>query len=651
MERRLCSRIAAVLFYTPVLLTKYTKNSTLFYKHSMPTSKKKKTIRTPIVTKERSRYAPYTPVDFKDSQRSATALAELIEARFEELSHILLEYESYEVVTDEISRTLDLLRNLKENKDFFKLRVGEVTTFLPRNQPLYALTCFVLVPSLMASEVHFRIPHSMRHFFPKLLARLDVYQQFPNVIVSHNQRLDFLRERSALRTNPKTGETVPVTDVVIFTGTSVHADQLRFIFDDRTLFITNGSGHNPIIVSKDADIRKAVEATLTLQLYNQGQDCAAPNAVLVHKNIFPLFLQQLRDSVRTVGVGDYRDRICRVGPISDPTDLVRIQDFLIENRQWLDVTTPGIIRSRTAILEPTIVTKPLTEGGNYSEIFAPVIFLQEYEKDTDLALYFENKRYVQNAMYVTLYGTSAYIRKLIGRVIEGKVVHDTASFLHNIHLHVRGVERGTQPYGGMGYGASSLSINGKIMCQSTLAQRDIYNWVAKPLLNKKVLEKHRSSVAGCTDVVYKDVQKLLRLKTSDQSSSQEALATGLMYIDIDAVSIDGVRYIKVDEEYAYQLLTAPNAEYITRLAPQSIKVIRALRALLLEQRVESSEEFKTRVYALPVKPGISKEDKKSAQLQFFQNVYQLLFGKTSGPRLAQFLLEVDRNKVCELLDV
>src|SRR3990167_4723429 len=118
-------------------------------------------------------YAPYTLIDFSKSQKLANALAERIETRFEELAHILLEYESYEVVTDEIARTLDLLRNLNENRDYFQLRVNEVTTFLPKNQPLYAFTCFVVVPSLMAHEVHFRIPQSMRHFFPKLLAVLD----------------------------------------------------------------------------------------------------------------------------------------------------------------------------------------------------------------------------------------------------------------------------------------------------------------------------------------------------------------------------------------------------------------------------------------------------------------------------------------------
>lgn len=599
----------------------------------------------------RTAQIPYTPINFAKSQKLATALAERIETRFEEITHVLLEYESYEVVTDEVARTLDLLRNLKENERYFRLRIGEVTTFLPRNQPLYALTCFVIVPSLMASEVHFRIPNSMRHFFPKLLALLGIYQQFSNIFVSHHERLDFLRERSALRVNSKTGESAPVTDVVIFTGTPVHADQLRFVFDHRSLFITNGSGHNPIVISKDADIKNAVEATLTLQLYNQGQDCAAPNAVLVHKSIFPTFLHQLRDGIRAVGVGDYRDRICRVGPISEPKDIVRIQSFLIENRRWIDPTTPGIISAHDATLEPTIIDKPLCEGGNFNEIFAPVIFLQEYERDSDLALYFENIQYAQNAMYVTLYGTSAYVRKLIGRPINGKVLHDKSSFLHNTHLHAYGVERGTQPYGGYGYGASNLSFNGRIICKPTLPQRDIYELVAKPLLRKKSLKSYRAHMAEFTGVNYKDVRKLLRLKAFELPHQNKTLVTGLTYIDMEAVTTNNLRYVKVDKDYSYQLLKGQNTEYIAKLEPNDIKTIRTLRALLLHKPMLSLDDFTTKIFTLPVGRKVSMHEKHVRQLRFFQNIYQLLLGKNSGPRLARFLFDVDKKKVCELLDV
>jgi acyl-CoA reductase-like NAD-dependent aldehyde dehydrogenase len=592
---------------------------------------------------------PYTAIDFKKAQKRAHALADHIESNFEQLAHILLEYESYEVMLDETSRSLDLLRNLEENEHYFKTRIGAVTSFLPRNQPLYAFTCFVLVPSFMASEVHFRIPNSMRHFFPKLLALLNVIEDFPNVRVSNLQRTEFLRERSALKSNPITKETMPVTEVVIFTGTSLHADQLRTVFDQRTLFITNGSGHNPLVVSKDAIISDAVEATLTLQLYNQGQDCAAPNTILIHEDVFADFLRMIRDEIRTVRVGDYRDRRCRVGPISDPKDLVRIQDLLIENREWLDPTTPGIIRAYDAILEPTIINKPLKVSGNFSEIFAPVIFLQKYANDDELATYFEDPRYAQNAMYVTLYGTSPYVKSFIGREIGGKVLHTPESFLHNNHLHAPGAERGTKPYGGNGYGASSLSINGKIMPKATLPQRDIFEWVAKPLANGAAAKK-TAALRAATDTIYKDVQKLLRLKAQD-TPTQDAAAEGVLYVDLQSLPKDDRRYAEVEEDSSYRLLETPNVSCIARLTQKELGRVRTLHALLPQKISLSVEDFKTALYQIPKEQSASDEQNQKQQLEFFQAVYELLFGKRSGPRLAQFLRDAELSTLLPLLDV
>lgn len=596
-------------------------------------------------------YKKYSPLSFKQVERKAYLLAERIESRFEEIAHILLRYESYEVVCDEIERTLDLLRNIKENEEYFKLRVGAVTAFLPRNQPLYALTCFVIIPSLMASEVHFRIPHSMRHFFPNLLVLLDFYTFFPNVTVSHKERSEFLTERSALLIDPKTKETKPVTDVVIFTGTSVHADQLRLVFDERTLFITNGAGHNPVVVTKDANLAKAVAAVLSVQLYNQGQDCAAPNAILIHKDVYQDFLRTIRDELRTVKVGQYVDRSCRVGPISEPKDLVRIQDFLIRHRECLDPTTPGIIRAHDAILEPTIVSKPLKQGGNFSEIFAPILFLQKYEKDSDLAMYFEDQQYAPNAMYITVYGKSAYLKKLINREIKGKMLHDKASILYNTHLHAKGIERGTQPYGGYGYGASNLSIHGKITPKPTLPQRDIYEWVAKPLLEEKSRKNFQADTERFTKIHQKDVQKLLRLKASESSEAGGQLPSGITYIDLQGIIPGGKRYLKIEEDHAYHLLDKPNATYIAKLKLSELKQIRDLRTLLLRKKPMSLEKFSTALYAVAVPANASKKEKQALQLLFFKNVYELLFAESSGPRLAQFLIEVDKKKICELLDV
>ncbi len=596
-------------------------------------------------------FCAYTPIDFKEIKLQAETLSDIITSRLDLLTDILLEYETYEVATDEVSRTLDFLNSISENEEYFKLRIGAIATFLPRNQPLYAFVCFVIVPSFMASEVHFRIPHSMRNFLPKLLDTLDIFVLFPNLFVSKKERLEFLKERSAILLNPLNNESRPVTDVVIFTGTSLHADQLRRVFDKKTLFISNGSGHNPIVISQEADISQAVEAVLSLTLYNQGQDCAAPNAILVNQVVYDQFMNCLHTEFLKIKIGPYKDRSCRVGPISDPNDLKTVQSILVDNRKWLDAKTPGNIRTIDAIVEPTIICKPLVEGGNYDEFFSPILFIQKYINDEDLALYFENSRYSLNAMYVTLYGKSNYVKDMIGKTIDGKILHHKDTFLHDEHLHAQGVERGTQPYGGYGYAASSISILGKVTPMPTLPQRDIFEQVAKPLLESKKYEMYKEEISEFTNKEEKNIEKILRLKPSKNNEEDLSTSKDKIYLDLDCFKNNSIRFVKVEENNTCHVLSGPNIDYISMLSEDDLKLIRSLKVLLDKKSEIQFKEFSSELFEIPKKSEFSDEINKERQLNFFKNIYQLLSMEDRGPRLAPFLWELKNSDIDKLLDV
>ena len=588
-------------------------------------------------------------LDFDSIERKSIELADLIENNRDKLISILVRYESYEVADDEISRTLDLLRHIRENEEYFKLRVGQVTSFLPRNQPLYALSCFVIVPSFMASEVYFRIPHTMKHFFGEVLELIRLSDSFPNIHVVSLERLEFLKDRSALLKDPLTGETQPVTDVVIFTGTLRNAEKLRLVFDKRTLFITNGAGHNPVVVSNDANLHDAVTAVTSLQFYNQGQDCAAPNSVLVHKDVLEEFTRILQDKVKNTVVGEYHDKSSRIGPISEPEDLVRIQKFLVDHIDWIDVSTPGTITTRDSTVAPTIISKPLHEGGNFDEMFAPIIFVQEYSNDDELKDYFEHPNYAPNAMYVTLYGTSEYTKSLVGKKINGQLLHDEATFIHNTHLHAPGVERGTKQYGGYGQGASSLAINGKIIAMPTLPQRDIYEQLVKPVLNK--VDEREFDITRFTDITHKNVSKLLQIKPTD-SVSEHRITTpsGDIYLDTQLLQKSAARFLKVNKEEIYHLVHEPNTAYISMMDSKDIALVEKLHALIDKKDSLSFEEFESKLYALPRKEDASNSQNRVYQRNFFQITYQLFFARNDGPRLAEFLWSIDKDVVAPLLD-
>lgn len=589
-------------------------------------------------------------INFRVVENKARQIAQIICEHKEKLWEILSEYETRHVFDDEVERTLDLLLNIKENKQYFKIRVGSVATFLPKNQPLYAFSCFVIFPSLMADEVVFRIPHSMKNFFPEMLNVLDIKNLFPNVIVSSDERLEFLKKRSALLLDPDSSDNLPVTDAVIFTGTSLHADQLRTIFDKRTLFIANGSGHNPVVIMEDADLNASVEAVVELVLYNQGQDCAAPNSILVQKKILPRFIKALRERLREVKIGDYKDRMNFVGPITDRFELERIAAFLADNYQYLDSTTPGIINIAESLVYPVIIVKPLSTGGNYEELFSPIFFIQPFNKDTDLKNYFENQQYFNNAMYLTLYGTSSYIEHIIDEEVLSKVIHPRDTFLHNKHLHEKGVERGTLPYGGYGYYASSLSINDKVIAKPTLPQRDIYEYVGSIYLNAKGKNSLLLNKEKLTEIKYKNVEKLLKLTRLVEEKETETQNGHIIFLDTNSVVADGRRYIKLSDDNYATILSVPNVQYISGLDPEAITNFTALVNLVKEKSKMSYDDFLAAIYAIPKRNGLNDDQNRELQLKFFKEGYNLLLGKDKGPRLAAFLWDINNEDILGLLD-
>lgn len=74
---------------------------------------------------------------------------------------------------------------------------------------------------------------------------------------------------------------------------------INYTENSRHLFLSlNGAGHNPIVVTETANVEHAVESTLRVTLQNQGQDCAGPNAILVHDSKLSEFKHILKRKLK-----------------------------------------------------------------------------------------------------------------------------------------------------------------------------------------------------------------------------------------------------------------------------------------------------------------------------------------------------------------
>lgn len=129
-------------------------------------------------------------------------------------------------------------------------------------------------------------------------------------------------------------------------------------------------------------------------------------------------------------------------------------------------------------------------------------------------------------------------------------------------------------------------------------------------------------------------------------------ASGLSY-DADSIAKRLPRarawLTKYNPDERIELLSEPNAARLAELAGDAKAQVRALHDALAAKDGQSVEELEVLVYGIPKKEGLAEAELKQRQRAFFKDVYQLLIGKDTGPRLGTFLWAVDRRKALELL--
>lgn len=99
---------------------------------------------------------------------------------------------------------------------------------------------------------------------------------------------------------------------------------------------------------------------------------------------------------------------------------------------------------------------------------------------------------------------------------------------------------------------------------------------------------------------------------------------------------------------AFALLDQPNQTYRKRLSPEAAGQIKQLVAEL-EKGEQDAAALNDLVYGIPKDETLDEQENKKRQRAFFKDVYNLLIGKDTGPRLSTFLWAADREQVLKLL--
>lgn len=183
------------------------------------------------------------------------------------------------------------------------------------------------------------------------------------------------------------GETVgerlathPDVDGLVFTGSKEVGFDLyhRFATDFPKPILTEMGGKNPAIVTKNADLDKAVEGVARSAFGFSGQKCSACSRVYVERDVYDAFMDRLVERSKEFVVGDPVNRDVFVGPVIDERAVDRFEEAVSEAKAGTirlggETLTDGDYAYGTYV-QPTIVDGlPLDHDLFKCELFLPFL--------------------------------------------------------------------------------------------------------------------------------------------------------------------------------------------------------------------------------------------------------------------------------------
>ena len=108
---------------------------------------------------------------------------------------------------------------------------------------------------------------------------------------------------------------------------------------------------------------------------------------------------------------------------------------------------------------------------------------------------------------------------------------------------------------------------------------------------------------------------------------------------------------KYNPDKVIKLNDIVNRDFRATMSDVRKEQIKKLRDELEKNKEMSIEDLDELVYRIPKIPELGEAGLKKEQRAFFKDVYNLLIGKDTGPRLGTFLWAADREQILKLFDI
>lgn len=166
-----------------------------------------------------------------------------------------------------------------------------------------------------------------------------------------------------------------------FIGSSRVGWMLRSKLAAGTRCALEHGGVAPVIVAEDADLEMALPKLLKGGFYHAGQVCVSVQRIYAHTSICVPFAEKLALAAKMLVVGDPTLADTEVGPLIDPTEVQRVDDWVREAVAGGAKLLCGGKKLSESCYECTVLLNP-PESAHVSqkEVFGPVVCVYSYDE-------------------------------------------------------------------------------------------------------------------------------------------------------------------------------------------------------------------------------------------------------------------------------
>ncbi len=153
-------------------------------------------------------------------------------------------------------------------------------------------------------------------------------------------------------------------DGMVFTGSRAVGRSIQETFFEQRKagpVIAELGGKNPVIVTENADLEKAVSGVANGAFGFAGQKCSATSRVYVHEEVLEIFTRELVNKTEDLGVLPPEREDAFVSPVIDEAALERYREICEAAREDGTVLTGGAVADAEGLpdgryVQPTVVT-------------------------------------------------------------------------------------------------------------------------------------------------------------------------------------------------------------------------------------------------------------------------------------------------------